>query len=157
MLRSLIHLDLSFVHVIWVYFHSSTCWYPVMPVPLVKYVFFFPFDVFCFFVKIRCSKMCGLISGVFYLVWLVLLSVLMPIRFLYLKFTMYTYLFFKQKCKVITNLKNLCGASSRELTLHKSWRSPWSYVIGCVGGILGFRSTARLKPVLWARGTLRRH
>ena len=46
-LRSLIHLDLSFMHGdIWVYFHSSTCSYPVMPTPFVKYAFFFHLSSF---------------------------------------------------------------------------------------------------------------
>ena len=48
-LRSLIHVDSSFVH--GVHFHFSMCWYPVMPAPLVKYALFFPFDTFCFFIK----------------------------------------------------------------------------------------------------------
>ena len=46
MLRSLIHLDLSFVHgdrygSIYILLHVDI--HPVMPAPLVKYAFFFPF------------------------------------------------------------------------------------------------------------------
>ena len=65
MLRSLIHLDLSIVHGdrYGVYFQFSSCWYPVMPAPFVKYAFFFPFDFFASLSKIRCLKMCRLISG----------------------------------------------------------------------------------------------
>ena len=63
MLRSLIHLDLNFVHGIRYgpIFILLLNEYPVMPAPFVK-CDFYPFDIFCFFVKIRCSKVRGLTS-----------------------------------------------------------------------------------------------
>ena len=51
-----------------------------MPAPLVKYSFFFPFDFFfAFLSKIRCLKMCGLLSGSSIRFHCVFLSVLMSI------------------------------------------------------------------------------
>ena len=47
-----------------------------MPAPLVKYAFLFPFDIFCFLVKNQVFKDVWIDIGVFYLVPLVLLSVL---------------------------------------------------------------------------------
>ena len=50
-----------------------------MPAPLVKYAFFFPFDIFCFFIKDQVFKDVWIDIRVFYSVPLVLLSVLMQI------------------------------------------------------------------------------
>ena len=49
-----------------------------MPAPLVKYAFFFPFNIFCF-IKCQVFEDVWIDVWVFYLVPLVLLSVLMPI------------------------------------------------------------------------------
>ena len=56
MLRVLIHLDLNFVHDDrnGLIFHSSTCGCPVMPAPLVKYVFFHHFILSAFLSKNIC-------------------------------------------------------------------------------------------------------
>ena len=50
-----------------------------MPAPLVKYAFFFTFDIFCFFVKDQVFEDVWIDIEVYYSVPLVLLSVLMPI------------------------------------------------------------------------------
>ena len=63
----------------WVYFHFSTCYYADMSAPLVKYTFFFPFDIFSFFVKDLVFKDVWIDIRVFYAVPLVLLSVLMTV------------------------------------------------------------------------------
>ena len=49
-----------------------------MPAPFVKYAFFFPFDIFCFFVKNQVFKGVWINIWVFDSVPLVLLSVFMP-------------------------------------------------------------------------------
>ena len=53
--------------------------YQFLPAPLVKYAFFFPFDIFCFFIKGQVFEDVWIDIWVFYSVPLVLLSVLMPI------------------------------------------------------------------------------
>ena len=45
-----------------------------MPAPLVKYAFFYPFDIFCFFVKNQVFEGLWIITWVFYSVPLVILS-----------------------------------------------------------------------------------
>ena len=50
-----------------------------MPAPLVKYAFFFPFAIFCFFVKNHVFEGVWINIPVFDLVSLVLLFVLIPI------------------------------------------------------------------------------
>ena len=50
-----------------------------MPAPLVKYAFFFPFDIFCFFIKDRVFEDVWIDIRVFYSVPLILLSGLMPV------------------------------------------------------------------------------
>jgi hypothetical protein len=51
MLRSLIHLDLRFVHCDkkWIYFHCSTYRQPVITAPFIEDAFFFPAYIFGFF------------------------------------------------------------------------------------------------------------
>ena len=53
-----------------------------MPEPFLKYAFSLPFDIFCFFVKNQCLKVCVLISSssIFDSVSLVVLSVFMPVE-----------------------------------------------------------------------------
>ena len=51
-----------------------------MPTPLVKYAFFFPFDIFYLFMKDQVFEDVWIDIWVFYSVPLVLLSVLMPIQ-----------------------------------------------------------------------------
>jgi hypothetical protein len=57
MLRSLIHLDLSFVQgdKIWVYFHSSTYRQPIRPALFIEDDFFFPLHIFGVFIKDQVS------------------------------------------------------------------------------------------------------
>ena len=50
-----------------------------MPASLVKYAFFFPFDIFCFFIKDQVLEDVWIDIWVFYSFPLVLLSVFMPI------------------------------------------------------------------------------
>ena len=50
-----------------------------MPAPLVKYAFFFPFDIFCFFIKDQMFEDVLIDIWVFYSVPLVFLSVFMPV------------------------------------------------------------------------------
>ena len=58
MLRSLIHLDLSFVQVIsMVYFHSSTCRHQVSPGPFVEDTFIFPFSNCFVYLHSKCCPL----------------------------------------------------------------------------------------------------
>ena len=50
-----------------------------MPAPLVKYAFFFPFDIFCFFINDQVFEDVWIDIWIFYSVPLILLSVFMPI------------------------------------------------------------------------------
>ena len=81
MLRSLIHLDLSFVHgdrygsIFFLLHVDIQLWQH----HLLNMLSFFYLIFFASLSNIRCLKMCGLIIWVFCLVPLVLLSVLMPV------------------------------------------------------------------------------
>jgi hypothetical protein len=86
MLRSLIHLDLSFVQGDkWIYLHSSTYRHPGRPAPFVEDAFFFPLYGFGFLVKNQVSVGMWVCFCFFYLILLLNLSVFMPItcRFYY--------------------------------------------------------------------------
>ena len=80
MLRSLIHLDLIFVHgdrygTVFIFLHVDI---QLCQHHLLSMLSFFPFDVFCFFVKNQMFEGVWINIRVFYSVPLVLLSVFMP-------------------------------------------------------------------------------
>jgi hypothetical protein len=57
LMRSLIHLDLSFVQGD-KYLHSSTCRHPLRPTPFVEDLFFFPFYGFGLFLSKSSDHRC---------------------------------------------------------------------------------------------------
>jgi hypothetical protein len=79
MLKSLIHLELSFVEgEKEIYWHSSTCIYPVRQSLFVEYFFFFPLYDFGFLVKSQLYLTTCLYFWVFNLIPLINLSVSIP-------------------------------------------------------------------------------